>query len=83
MIKKILKFIKKYLPDMLMMFGIGVLSYNVLRPPTAPKMLLPKLARMSDYHTRWKVAGIILIAIGIDIAIRRYIVYKKRLNKSK
>ena len=64
------KLIIKYLPDIIIMAGIWVLSYNLLRPTTKTGGL-PSLVFVNQ-HTGYKVLGIILIAIGIDIVIRKY-----------
>lgn len=68
--EKIVKMFKKYLPDIIVIIGVWVASYNLLRP-TIKGLRLPSFT-YTDYHTGWKVFGIVLIAIGIDIAIRRY-----------
>jgi hypothetical protein len=64
------KLIIKYLPDMIIITGIWILSYNLLRPETKTGGL-PSLDFI-NHHTGYKVLGIILIAIGIDIVIRKY-----------
>lgn len=58
----------KYIPDLFIIIGIGILSYNILREPTE-KGALPSLPSFIsvDYHTEYKVLGILLIVIGIDI----------------
>ena len=67
------KFIIEYLPDTIIITGIGILSYNILRP-------VEGLSRLNfiDNHIENKVFGILLIAIGLDIVIRKYY---KRNNK--
>jgi len=65
-----MKKIINYLPDTLIIIGIVVLSYNSLRLPKTIDNLIER--RYSDYHTGYKVVGIMLIVIGIDILIRRY-----------
>ena len=67
------KFIKNYLPDIFVILGIWILSYNILRPPTNALSI-----SFTDYHTEWKVFGIVLITIAVDIAIRRYIKHKNK-----
>ena len=84
-IKGIIKTIKKYLPDAIIIIGTWILSYNLFRPPkTITKGLVlerPSLAyTYTDCHTEWKTLGVVLIVIGIDIAIRYYIVHKKTIN---
>lgn len=70
---------KKYVPDLFIIIGIGILSYNILRGP-AKKGGLPSLTSV-DYHTEYKVLGILLIVIGVDILIRKYLKDKKEENK--
>lgn len=84
-IKTIAKYLKKYLPDILFLFGVWISSYNLLRPPVTYRfnpLGLPKLTSLSlsytEYFTGYKVLGVMLIAIGIDIAIRRYSNSKKK-----
>jgi hypothetical protein len=68
--------IKKYFVDFVIITGILILSYNIFRQPTEQSYGLPKLPKLSgtivDYHTGWKVFGIFLIAIGVDIVVRKY-----------
>ena len=72
--KKIAEIIKEYLPDILFIAGVYIFSYNVLRPSSIEQMY-----SFLDYdYTNEKVLGIVLIAIGIDIAVRRYISYKNK-----
>lgn len=59
------KLIIKYLPDIIIIVGIWIFSYNLLRPVT-------RSFNSDNQHTEYKVLGIILIAIGINIAIRKY-----------
>lgn len=63
-------FLIKYSPDIVIITGILILSYNLLRPETRIGGL-PSLVSI-DYHTEYKVLGIVFIAIGIDIVIRKY-----------
>jgi len=64
--------LKKYLPDILFLLGTWIISYNFLRPQ---KSLLE--IDLTRYYTGYKVLGIMLIAIAIDIAIRKYISRKQ------
>jgi len=70
-IKKFIKLIKKYLLDILIITGVLILSYNVLRPVEKKGGIM--ILGYTDYHTEEKVFGIFLIAIGIDLAIRKYL----------
>lgn len=83
--KKITPFVKKYLPDGLVLFGILIFSYNLLRPITHTcKGLCNRfdgLGGYTNYHTNYKVLGILLFTLGIIWAIRRYLALKKVRNK--
>lgn len=68
-----MKKLKKYWPDLIILIGIGITSYNLLRLPSDPFSI-----NLTDYHTEWKVLGILLVTLGIDIAIRRYVASKNR-----
>jgi len=79
--KKLTNIIKEYLPDIIIIVGVWMFSYNVLRPSEIIGGLdldLDLFEGYTDHYTEWKVLGIVLIAIGIDIAIRRYISYKNK-----
>ncbi len=56
--------IKKYIPDILILIGIYVFSYNLLRPT--------EIVNLDRDFTGEKVIGLMLVALGIDIAIRVY-----------
>ena len=71
-IKKIIKYLKKYSLDILFLTGVWITSYNLLRPSRELGLTLPSLT-VTEYFTGYKVLGIMLIAIAIDIAIRRYL----------
>lgn len=59
------KLIIKYLSDIIIIVGIWIFSYNLLRPVTRGFGYV-------NQHTEYKVLGIILIAVGINMAIRKY-----------
>ena len=68
------KFIIKYVPDVTVLIGIWIyfwiLSYT---------LLLPERITIKLYdNTGYKVLGIMLIAVGIDMLIRKYFLYKKQ-----
>ena len=68
MFKKISKIIKKYLPDIILLIGVWIFSFNILRPKKYGINTI-----WSNDYTDYKVFGIILIFIGIDILVRRYL----------
>jgi len=67
------KLLKKYLPDILTQLGVWIFAYNTLRQPRKFNAF-----DFTDYHTEWKILGVVLISIGINIAIRRLISYFKK-----
>jgi len=78
--EKIKQFIKKYYPDIIILAGIWILSYKILLPVRSgiqsPSEWL-KSGSIKTYNQEWKLFGIMLIAIGIDIVIRKYLTYKQ------
>jgi hypothetical protein len=73
--KKIITIIKNYLPDILIVLGLWIFSFNILRPKS--QSLLPSLGKISHDYTNLKVFGILLVVVGIDILIRRYLKVRK------
>jgi len=71
--KDILKIIKKYLPDILILIGIWTFFYNVYFPST----LFPTIR--IGHSDEFKFFGIILITIGINIAVRYYLNKKVKI----
>lgn len=74
-----MKFLLKYLPDAIFLIGVWITSYNILRPPIEMGSIS---ISFTDYHTEWKVLGIILIVISINITVRRYFANKKKIQDS-
>lgn len=62
------RILKKYFPDLLILTGIAVFSYNLLESPSDSFVI----ELYPDYSAEYQVLGILLFVIGIDIAIRRY-----------
>jgi len=76
--KKIISLIKEYYIDLLFLVGVFIVSYNILRPPIKHGLGLSSLNfSWTEYFTGYKVFGIMLIAIAVDVAIRRYFKHKK------
>ena len=83
--KFISRFVKKYLPDIIIIVGIGIFAYNILRPEISIRSSgITRFTRPNSVNTyyentyyEWEVFGIVLIAIGICIAVRRYFNDKK------
>lgn len=68
--------IKKYLPDILIIVG----AWLALQPRIydyTPRICLKGTA-CNNYTTDWDKIGIIVILIGIDVLVRRYLITKKR-----
>jgi len=69
-----MKKIKKYLPDILILIGIWIFFYVSYFPISGGG--LPDINLGYNYSNEFKLIGIILITIGIDIAIRKYLSFK-------
>lgn len=65
-----MNYIKKYSPDILIMGGILIISYNFLRPQVD---ILGNVKSIIDTHVGWKIFGIFLLSVGVDIIVRRYV----------
>lgn len=61
-----------------MNIGVWVFVYYTILPPSEHSVI-PELPQLSwfDYHINEKMMGIIMITIGVNIAVRQYIKYKK------
>jgi len=77
-IKRAIKCLNEYLPDILFLIGIWVASYNLLRQSVWKRGIETLSSTHTAYFTEYKVLGIMLIAIAFDIAIRRYIIKKNK-----
>lgn len=72
LIKKIkMRSIKKYIIDIIIISGLIIFSYNSIVRPS-----YNFIEFISDERYVGKILGILLISIGIDIAIRKYINHK-------
>ncbi len=67
--------IKKYLPDALIITGVYIFSYSILTETTTHR--LGRATTITDYEKLWAV---LLVAIGINIVVRRYISYKSKIK---
>jgi len=65
--------LKKYIPDISILMGVYIFSYNLLRPT--------EIINLDRDFTGGKVLGLMLVVLGADIAIRFYF-NKKNENKS-
>jgi hypothetical protein len=77
--QKIKQFVKKYLPDIIIIIGVWILFYNILIPNSAVgkyQLLLEHGQSLSGRY--WQVFGVVLITIGADIFLRKYISYKNK-----
>ncbi len=69
--------IKKHLPDIIIIIGVYIFSYSIFtetRPAPFPAF---GTITTTDYGKLW---GVVLIAIGINIAIRRYLSHKSKIK---
>ncbi len=60
--------VRQYIPDILILLGVWIFVYNFLRPHYN---FLGDLNLSYDYW-RERVWGVMLVAVGIDVAIRRW-----------
>ena len=71
--KKIIPLFKKYLPDILIVLGVLIVSYNYLRPVAfCPNGRHFCEILSYNYHISNKLIGITSFTIGIILAVRRY-----------
>lgn len=68
--KKIIKILKKYLPDILFLIGVWVLSCSLLKPSPF------SISIGSRYEE--KILAIMLIAVAFVIVIRRLFINKNK-----
>lgn len=64
----------KYLPDVLVIAGVYLLSYNILRPSSYVDVMEDRYGNHSYYVE--KALSITIIILGLDMAIRRYLEMK-------
>ena len=81
-IKKLFVYFKIYLAEILLIIGVSVTLYNLLEPKYAPSSGNPFIRgyQTTPRHapTELIILGVILVIMGIDIAIRRYIAKKNK-----
>lgn len=71
--EKIKKYLVKYLPDTLFLTGVWIATHNLLRSPVETSLV--DRVRSRDL-IGYKGLGIMLIALALDIAVRRYFARK-------
>lgn len=67
-----MKKIIKYLPDIIILIGAWILSYNIFRPTAGP------YGFSLNNYAGYKSFGILLIIIGLCMMFRRYIENRKK-----
>lgn len=74
------QFLKKYLPDIIIISGIFILAISVFTPSEYEEFEKfecyagggSNCYSYKDYG-EWIILAVVLISVGVDIAIRRYI----------
>jgi len=68
------KIIKKYLPDIIILIGIWLyLKPSIFQYHSAETGICRDVCHPAFYSTHWDKIGIIIILIGVDILIRKYL----------
>lgn len=82
MFPKLKKILKTILPDILILIGVYTLSYGIFTRPTKHTLLsdFDLSLEWTDYHTVEKIAGMMLLTIGLLIIFRSS-VYKKLIKE--
>lgn len=65
--------IKKYLPDILILFGIWIFTYVKYFPIKGGGLVLKYKFSGYNYTNHFKFFGIVLLTLGFDILIRKLI----------
>lgn len=79
--KNFLSKINKYLVDILILAGSWILFYFFIRPNCTTLYGLPSMRLdciWTNHQTGAKMIGFILLTIGLDILIRRFIYLKNK-----
>jgi len=62
-IKKIKEHLREYLLDILLLTGVWIASYNLLRPAVTKGLQLPSLTH-TEHFTAYRVLGIMLVVLA-------------------
>ena len=68
---------KSYIPDILIIVGLAIFAYGIFTPPEEKGGFPSLQLGYTDYHTEEKVFGVVVIAIGVDLFVRRYLIRRK------
>jgi hypothetical protein len=66
--------IKKYLPDIMIIIGVYIFSYSIFTETRSDPFSAFGTITTTDHGKLW---GVVLVIIGINIAIRRYLSFKR------
>lgn len=80
-IKKFLSKIKKYQIDILILVGSWIILYFLIKPDCSAPHGLPSMrldCLQPNHNAEWKMLGFILLTIGLDILIRKFLSSKNR-----
>jgi len=81
-----IKCFKKYLPDIFILGGLWIFIYVLFFPIRGgfTGIVIPRVGGYSyNYSDEVKFIGIIIITLGIDIAIRRFIAYRYKIKNER
>lgn len=68
--------LKKYLPDIFILLGIWIFFYITYFPIS--RDFPPSVNLGWDYSNHFKLIAIVILTIGLNITIRKYITYKRK-----
>ncbi len=66
--------VKKYLPDIMIIIGVYIFSFSIFSETTT------RFGRTTTTTDDAKLWGVVLVVVGINIAIRRYLSFKSKIK---
>ncbi|HOE15667.1 MAG TPA: hypothetical protein PLH82_03360 [Candidatus Paceibacterota bacterium] len=77
-LKRYLRYLIIYSPDILFLTGAAILFYNIFTPVNLEELV--DMHFVSPHKTEYKTLGVMLIIIAVDVIVRRYLGNKKTKN---